>query len=79
MYPVNLVNLLPNMALLPRQIFFDYSKKSSGFKFSMMIGRDFPASIGFDIGIQNKSGGTAFYTKLKMVSLRIYPVHLSTM
>jgi len=59
MYPVNIVNQLPNMALLPRQIFYDYSKKSSGFKFSMMIGRDFPASIGFDIGIQNKSGGTA--------------------
>ena len=57
MYSVNIVNELPNMALLPRQIFYDYAQQSAGFKFSMMIGRDFPSTIGFDIGIQNASGG----------------------
>ena len=49
MYSVNIVNELPNMALLPRQIFYDYAQQSAGFKFSMMIGRDFPSTIGFDI------------------------------
>lgn len=50
------IDYLPNMAMLPRNENKTYFDRDVNFVRSMLNGRDFPACIGLDIRVYNESG-----------------------